>query len=749
MQMEQIKYLVWAGTCFPVFLIPVIILFVFHSFNQFEENKKWVYHTNQVIISATSIQKQMIDLETGLRGFLITGKPNFLEPYEAAKSNIFSDIEQLKSTVSDNPPQVARLENLTRKIQKWLNTVGLRGIEVREDFNKNRTEFHKVSDLVASEFGKNQVDHVRDLLKEFIAIEEGLERNRSETLSNSIASTKKMLIMTACIVLMVILITGFYSARIVLSENWIKSKLSVVLGKIQKFVLLDEFANNLLKSLTLETAAEAAVFYCLYEDGTPRVYSLGCPKKVDDTLSQTNGGEGLLARCFSSGEEIHLKTEGLSDISIQSYFGNIAPKELFLIPIKQDEKVIGVLELVAVSEFREKELNLIREVSNYLGVLIRNIYSHLTTERLINEIKDSEKRSSGIINSSLDSIVTFDGSGLIESVNLASRRLFGYSVNEMLGQDISKLIPDIHESSTLKEIKAASEGVHKTLELEGEKKNGQRFSIEISLSKVNMLAGSFYSIIIRDITLRKKSESEMKQTNSELEEFTYRMSHDLRAPVVSASKLLEITKQSFQEGDQEDLDRNLTYAHSSLQKLDVLISDILALFETKERVEENERVELIVLFRDAVEKLSYLENFSSLDFIYDFKACETVVTKKSRIALIVENLVSNAIKYQDKNKEYRFVKASCYTSGNFFFLEVKDNGLGIPEGKRDQVFNMFNRFHASVSFGSGLGLYLMKKSAEYLDGQVFYEPLESGSVFRLKLPVLEVVHDDTRSFECR
>ncbi|MEC7575772.1 MAG: ATP-binding protein, partial [Pseudomonadota bacterium] len=68
-------------------------------------------------------------------------------------------------------------------------------------------------------------------------------------------------------------------------------------------------------------------------------------------------------------------------------------------------------------------------------------------------------------------------------------------------------------------------------------------------------------------------------------------------------------------------------------------------------------------------------------------------------------------------------------------LRVEDNGLGVPEENQNQLFTMFKRFHPKVSFGSGLGLYMMKKSADILGGEISFEPLKKGSAFILKVPV--------------
>ncbi len=136
-----------------------------------------------------------------------------------------------------------------------------------------------------------------------------------------------------------------------------------------------------------------------------------------------------------------------------------------------------------------------------------------------------------------------------------------------------------------------------------------------------------------------------------------------------------------------------------------------------------------------MEKLEHMEGFARLDIQMDFKFNGKLYTKKSRFNMILENLISNAIKYQDQEKENPYVKISTQNANNHFILEVKDNGLGVPKDQQDKLFTMFKRFHPKVAFGSGLGLYLMKKSADVLNGEISFQDHGEGSIFRLSIPL--------------
>jgi signal transduction histidine kinase len=109
--------------------------------------------------------------------------------------------------------------------------------------------------------------------------------------------------------------------------------------------------------------------------------------------------------------------------------------------------------------------------------------------------------------------------------------------------------------------------------------------------------------------------------------------------------------------------------------------------------------------------------------------------QKNRLVLIIENLISNAIKYQDSEEATPHLNIRSWNDDAVFIFEVEDNGLGIPEEHREHLFAMFKRFHPKVSFGSGLGLYMMKKSADILGADLVCETPEKGTVFRLSIPL--------------
>ena len=232
----------------------------------------------------------------------------------------------------------------------------------------------------------------------------------------------------------------------------------------------------------------------------------------------------------------------------------------------------------------------------------------------------------------------------------------------------------------------------------------------------------------------KMQTQDLQELNEELEEFTYRTSHDLRSPLVSALRLMQLAEKSINSQNQEKALKTIKLAEESLSKLEQLTVDISTIAKSKKLLEDDTQVDPVEIVEGTLTKLSHIEGFSDIDINFRFDHATPITTKESRFVMVVENMVSNAIKYRDQTKEKSYINIRSYTANNHFVFEVHDNGLGIPQNQQKNLFSMFKRFHPKVSFGSGLGLYLMKKSADILRGRIEFSDPGDGSIFRLWIP---------------
>lgn len=265
-----------------------------------------------------------------------------------------------------------------------------------------------------------------------------------------------------------------------------------------------------------------------------------------------------------------------------------------------------------------------------------------------------------------------------------------------------------------------------------------RYDIYLSIMMLITIIGTglFMSWVLhRWHKSENNARSELKYANTELEEFAYRTSHDLRSPLISSIALLNIVESSVENNDKDQALTSLSHIRNSLSKLEALVTDILALTQTKSVKETNQPIDIEDIIESTLEKLSHMDNFDRLSIHTQFRFHDQLTGKKDRFILIVENLISNAIKYQDMDKKKSFLEINTYQEKDNFILSVKDNGIGIPKDKQNELFKMFKRFHPKVSFGSGLGLYMVKKSADIIGATLTFEDKDDTSCFKLILPL--------------
>ena len=232
----------------------------------------------------------------------------------------------------------------------------------------------------------------------------------------------------------------------------------------------------------------------------------------------------------------------------------------------------------------------------------------------------------------------------------------------------------------------------------------------------------------------------LEESNGELIEFSYRISHDVRAPLISARGLVELaSRQVIHEKTPERALKTLSYAEESLTKLDKLTIDIIELTKNKLLRVKFEPVDIEQLVMEAYEGVSHLPNAADVHFELVQHIPQNIHTVPLLLKQSLENLFSNAIKYADMSKPTPTITCIAEHKGDSYILHIRDNGLGIAEQHRAKIFKMFQRFHPRTAFGSGLGLYLVKKNVTLLQGTIEYKPLDEGSEFILTLPSLPTV----------
>lgn len=366
------------------------------------------------------------------------------------------------------------------------------------------------------------------------------------------------------------------------------------------------------------------------------------------------------------------------------------------------------------------------------------------------QVAESEARLLGILEASPTGTLMIDKNGTIQFINPALVRFFGYSEAELIGQKVEILLPEetrvkhpelrngFFQSPTMREM-----GGNRNLM--GRRKDGSTFAVEIGLNPVKQKDGIYALATITDISERmnfindlEEANKKLESTNEELENFAYRSSHDLKAPLAAISSLCNLAKMNVEEGKYDELTEILTHVETSSQRLSNLVKDILDLSRANYMQNVKDEVELTQVILGVKNNLQYYLEQNPVRIIEDYQFNDAFVSEPTRVHQIIENLISNAVKYSDQSKEDAYVKLSSVSKGNELILEVSDNGIGIDEEQIDKIFDMFYRAHQSVENSSGLGLYIVKRHVEKLNGQIdCHSEVGKGTVFTIKLPLLQ------------
>ena len=224
----------------------------------------------------------------------------------------------------------------------------------------------------------------------------------------------------------------------------------------------------------------------------------------------------------------------------------------------------------------------------------------------------------------------------------------------------------------------------------------------------------------------------LMKTNAELDRFMYSTSHDLRAPLSSVMGLINITEKSREP---EEVTRYLGMMRDRVMSLDRFIRDITDYSRNNRLEVKREKVYLRAMVEDIWEGLKFSPEAEAITFRNEIPEQLFIHVDRGRLQVVLGNLISNAMRYQDSRKKEPFILVEHYITGNIICLKVADNGQGIPKEYHTKVFDMFFRANEK-SKGSGLGLYIVKEAIMKLSGsiQLDSEPME-GTTFTVRLPL--------------
>jgi PAS domain S-box-containing protein len=355
-----------------------------------------------------------------------------------------------------------------------------------------------------------------------------------------------------------------------------------------------------------------------------------------------------------------------------------------------------------------------------------------------------EGRYRGLLEAAPDAMVVVNQGGEIVLLNVQAEKQFGYRRDELLGQKVTNIIPEgfaerLVADALRSDEDALAQQIGTGIELTALRKNGTQFPIELMLSPLESADGMLVTAAIRDISARKVAEAhllekvdELNRSNVELGQFAYLASHDLQEPLRMVASYTQLLSRRYKGKLDADADDFIAFAVDGASRMQRLIQDLLIHSRVGTKGQELLDTSSEEAFGQALLNLRGAIEASGAQVTHD--PLPSVMADEMQLTQLFQNLVGNAIKYQNPGTPHIHVSAAKYGAKKWTF-SVKDNGLGIDSQYFDRIFGMFQRLHKREEFaGTGIGLAICKKIVERHGGLISVESqLGLGSTFSFAL----------------
>ncbi|WP_379152816.1 CHASE3 domain-containing protein [Paenibacillus sp. sgz5001063] len=683
------------------------------------------------------IEKNMLDMETGQRGYALTGDPGYLPPFDKGTAEWEINYTKLRRMIENNPDQMLILQDIQVNINKWIGTAGRYVVDLKRN---GQTE--AVNAFFRNDSGKMIIDSTRSQLEYFRDNERQLTSERIANLKDS--NDKLMITMYALwtmVALLAALVTYLISASIVnplqhviqaiqsiasggnMSErirvktrdeiyelgnatnelldnvqrdHWSSGQISLMSMALQETTDLSIVCRTFMNRLSFMLEMQYGVIYVLGENELyERMYSYAGSEKLKLEIGKTkiHAGEGLIGQCAIDKKLILLEDLPEDYISVHSGLGRSAPKFAVIAPVIFENKTVAVLEAASLTQWAPYQLKLFDELLTMLGVTLNSVLTRMEIQHLYKE--------SQVLNEELQ----------IQSEELQVQ-------SEELQVQTEELQNQTHELLIINR------------ELEDQKSVAENAAVQL-----------------------EKYNEQLEQSSRYKSEFLANMSHELRTPLNSMLILSQLLTENRNETLTEEEQGYAAVIHSSGSALLEMINDILDL----SKVEAGK----MTVERDAVnltELPSILNGYfiktaeqKNIDFqvILQDDAPDLFFTDEMRLHQILRNLLSNAFKFTEQgfvkvviHRVESFTPPHLHTGEPAIAFTVKDSGIGVSDANRESIFEAFRQADGSTVRkygGTGLGLSISQQLARLLGGTITLDSKEGvGSTFTLYLPCREI-----------
>ena len=715
------------------------------SIKSLVNSNSWVRHTQEVISNINTASAILTDAQTSMRGFLITGKEDYLQQYTNSELVVDTYFDKLERLSLDSESQQQKLKELRPLKTKFFKYLELRVKEKRAGKPVNYFDLDN---------GKILMNEMRLIFKRMELEEQRLLKLRQSDSATYSSYSIKLIIAAALIALLISIvffmrILNDYKERLKLSQELEKNDrdttrrietistvssqiangnfeirvddkesdaLGSVAGSLNNMALAlqssfsklsdkewlqagiaqlnnvmlgekstEQLSRDVLTFLSEYTNSNAGMIYVLEGDDLHAIAGYGCVPKVNN--NRLRKGEGLTGQAVASGKVMELKSIASKDITISYAMGEIKPTHIVAIPLI-DNEIMGVVELASIKDHSDLVMEFFENIGNNIGIALKASQNRKRLQELLEET-EAQSEELRIQHSELE------------------------SMNAELETQTEKL------QASEEELKVQQEELQQTNEELGER--------SVLLEEQNT-------------EIQKKSEA-LELSTRYKSEFLANMSHELRTPLNSILLLSRLLSENNDQNMNEEQIEFAKVIQSSGNGLLGLIDEILDLSKIEAGKMELEFTDISIKeITDGMQDLfSELAKQKGIAFKIITKNAPLVIkTDKMRLEQIIKNLISNAIKFTAEGSVTLEI-SKHETDKNLIYFTVTDTGIGIPLDQQPLIFEAFQQADGSTKRkygGTGLGLSISRELAKLLRGEItLTSTIGEGSAFTLRVPV--------------
>ena len=684
----------------------VLLLFIMggailHNTQALVRNTREVTDTGAVLGNLADTLSAMQDVETGARGYLLTGNPIFLDPYTQAMASAGQIVQDLRRHTTGNSVQQRQCDRLEALVERKIANAKQQ-VEMRR-----ANQAAAAQAAVASGEGRRLMDAIRSVVTEMRQEENRLLEERQDRLE---ASTQRTLLTLGLglTVAVGMLLTVFALLR------------QEIVRSAQSEKRLRRSEENL--AVTLGSIGDAVM----------ATDTAGCVTRLNPVAERLTGWAETEARGRPVAEVfriIHEETRAPAPIPVDEVLatGEIKGLSNHTALIARDGTERAIADSAAPIRDRDGRV---------LGVVL--VFRDVTETRRVQQELDR------FFSLSLDFLCIASMDGYFKRVSPAVTDILGWTVEEFLARPYMEQIhPDDRAAST-QEIERQTAG-QKVMHFENrfQHKDG---SWRV-LSWRSMPQGDMMYATARDVTELKRTEEQIRQlnasllqrtvrleaANAELEAFSYSVSHDLRAPLRHVQGYVEMLTREAQDQLSEKSRRYLETITAAAREMGELIDDLLA-FSRMGRTEMQEAtVDLIPLVEETRQGLEAAAGGRKIR--WTIGALPLVRGDAAMLKQVLANLLGNAVKYTRLRATAEIEIGCAGVEEGRSILFVRDNGAGFDMKYADKLFGVFQRLHRTDEFeGTGIGLASVRRIINRHGGRTWAEGrVDAGATFYFTL----------------